>query len=198
MLAYVFWHWRRPEIDRAHYEDRLAKFHEALRRAAPEGFVASCAFRAGAAPWVSDDESYEDWYLTEGSYALDPLNDGAVSGDCQAPHEGAARAAAGGTAGLYRLRQGSASVRDAVWSHWFTKPRGMSYGELFERLEPMTSAPGTGLWGRQMTLGPTPEFCLLAASEPALNAAAEGLERPLVRVWPTMIEGLPQESMNLI
>jgi hypothetical protein len=72
----------------------------------------------------------------------------------------------------------------------------MSYDELFERLEPITKAPDAGLWGRQMTLGPTPEFCLLTPLKPALPPGISGLERPLERVWPTMIEGLPQESME--
>ena len=195
MLAYVFWHWRQPEVDRASYAGRLAAFHEALRRSAPEGFVASCAFRAGAAPWLPGDESYEDWYVSEGSYALDALNDGAVSGDCQIPHEAAARSAAGGIAGLYRLRQGKDAVRDAAWSWWFSKPAGMSYAQLHDRLEPFARMPGAGLWGRQMTLGPTPEFCLLAASKPELPPW-EGLERPLERIWPTTVQGLPQESMS--
>jgi hypothetical protein len=166
LLAYVFWHWRRPDVDRATYAGRVAAFHEALRRSAPEGFVASCAFRAGAVPWLEAEETYEDWYVNEGSYALDPLNDGAVAGDCQAPHDAAARSAAGGTAGLYRLRQGSPKVREATWSCWFAK------------------------------LGPTPEFCLLAAAKPVLPADWEGIERPLERIWPTTVEGLPQESMN--
>ena len=196
MLAYVFWHWRRPDVDRATYAGRVAAFHEALRRSAPEGFVASCAFRAGAVPWLEGEETYEDWYVNEGSYALDPLNDGAVAGDCQAPHDAAARSAAGGTAGLYRLRQGSPKVREATWSCWFAKPASLTYAQLYQRLEPLATAPGAGLWGRQMTLGPTPEFCLLAATKPVLPADWEGTERPLERIWPTTVEGLPQESMN--
>jgi hypothetical protein len=27
MLAYVFWHWRYPEIDHATYKNRLLAFH---------------------------------------------------------------------------------------------------------------------------------------------------------------------------
>ena len=197
MLAYVFWHWRRPDVDAATYERRVADFHEALRRSAPEGFVSSSAFRSGAAPWVGDAESYEDWYVTHASYALDPLNDGAISGECQVPHGLAARSAAGGTAGLYRLRLGSHELREAAWSLWFAKPAGMPYERLYELLEPHATSPGAGLWGRQMTLGPTTEFCLVAPARPSLPEEIAGLERPLERVWPTGVEGFPQESLTL-
>lgn len=197
MLAYVFWHWRRAEIDGPAYEDQLVKFHEALRRSAPEGFVASSVFRSGAAPWVPEEVSYEDWYVTHGSFALDPLNEGAVSGECQVPHDAAARSAAGGTAGLYRLRLGSPDLSEASWSVWFAKPAGMSYARLEALLEPQTASPGGGLWARQLTLGPTPEFCLVTSSKPLLPADLQGFDRPLERLWPTLVKGLPQESMNL-
>jgi len=197
MLAYVFWHWRRAEIDGPAYEDRLVKFHEALRRSAPEGFVASCAFRSGEAPWVPEQVSYEDWYVTHGSFALDPLNDGAVSGECQVPHDAAARSAAGGTAGLYRLRLGSADLREASWSVWFAKSTALPYDRLEALLEPLVAGSGGGLWGRQMTLGPTPEFCLITPAKPLLPEEFHGFDRPLVRLWPTLVKGLPQESMNL-
>jgi hypothetical protein len=35
----------------------------------------------------------------------------------------------------------------------------MSYEELLERVAPLLRR-GAALWQRQMTLGPTPEFCL--------------------------------------
>ena len=44
---------------------------------------------------------------------------------------------------------------------WFAKPAGMGYPALFDRLGPSLTV-GRGLWGRQMTLGPGPEFGLLA------------------------------------
>jgi hypothetical protein len=197
MLAYVFWHWRRPDVDASTYARRIADFHEALRRSAPEGFVASCAFRSAPAPWAGGEESYEDWYVTHASYALDALEGAAVSGDCQAPHEAAARSAAGGTAGLYKLRLGGHDLRVAEWSLWFANPAGMPYDRLDALLEPHALAPGSGLWGRQMTHGPTPEFCLVAPARPALPPEIAGLERPIERIWPTALEGFPQESLTL-
>ena len=39
---------------------------------------------------------------------------------------------------------------------------GTSYDEFFDRLRPLVGR-GMALWQRQMTLGPTPEFCLQSA-----------------------------------
>jgi hypothetical protein len=184
LLAYVFWHWRRPEVDRASYVERLIAFHEALGRASPSGFLASVLFRGGPAPWVTGGESFEDWYLTEGSAALDPLNDGSISGGCRLPHDQAARSAAGGTAGLYRLRLGSGDVAAARTARWLSKPSGTSYGEFQGRLGPWAERPGCSLWGRQMTLGPTPEFCLLSPDDPGLPGGLVALARSLEILWP--------------
>ena len=184
MLAYVFWHWRRPEVDPAAYAERLAAFHDMLARNAPQGFLGSAAFRSGAAPWVPGEESYEDWYLTDGSAALDPLNDAAISGARKAPHDAAAAAARGGIAGLYRLRLGSGEVAAARHARWISKPEGMSYEVFHAALEPLAARPNSGLWGRQMTLGPTPEFCWLSPGAADLPETLQGLARPLERVWP--------------
>jgi hypothetical protein len=46
----------------------------------------------------------------------------------------------------------------------FAKPAGVSYPELYTRLEPWTSRPAVSLWRRMMVLGPPPEFCLVTPS----------------------------------
>jgi hypothetical protein len=186
MLAYVFWHWRRPQISAAAYESLQCRFHEALAAAPPAGFLrSSCLAIAGAAWAAGGGEAYEDWYLVEGSAALDPLNAAAITASRQAPHDAAAGAAGGGTAGLYRLRLGELDgpPRSATW---FTKPEGMSYGELFGTLEPTVQAGASALWGRQMTLGPAPEFCLHTASEPSLPAPFLPTTLLCRPVWPPL------------
>jgi len=158
MLAYVFCHWKRDDVAAVDYEQWLRDFHGALRSTPPAAGFNSWSVALTGASWANNGEnSYEDWYLVRGSADLDPLNDAAVSAARQVPHDLAASAAAGGTAGLYRLRAGHASgvPRFALW---FGKPAGWSYGQLFERLRPLTD--GAALWGRQMTLGPAREFCL--------------------------------------
>jgi hypothetical protein len=160
MLAYVFWHWRRPKVTAAEYEAAQRRFHSALGTAPPPGFERSFSIALEGAPWAAGGgEAYEDWYLVDGSAALDPLNAAAISASRQAPHDAAAALAAGGTAGLYSLRLGAPKSAPETVT-WFAKPEGMTYPELFSALTPVVRAEGGALWGRQMTLGPTLEFCL--------------------------------------
>jgi len=183
MLAYVFWHWRRPQVSAATYESLQSEFHAALAAAPPSGFLRSACVAIAGAPWAADGgEAYEDWYLVDGSAALDPLNAAAVTASRQQSHDAAAAAAGGGTAGLYRLRLGTVdgSPRSASW---FAKPAGMSYGELFGALESMVRAERAGLWGRQMTLGPALEFCLHAPPEVSLPAPFEPTRISCRPVW---------------
>lgn len=162
MLAYVFWHWPRPEIERGQYLDHLAEFHRILAANKPPGFQRSVVFRIHGANWLNTgDDAFEEWYLVDDSAALDPLNDAAVSGACEEPHNRVAREAADGTGGLYRLRAGSAAdLAQAKFAAWLNKPAGVSYKDFYAGLESLTSQPGVALWGRQMTLGPTTEFCI--------------------------------------
>jgi hypothetical protein len=161
VLAFVFWHWPRAEVGRAEYEARLADFHDTLRRHPPEGFLHSAAFRGGSCSWGSETgPTYEDWYVTRGTDALDPLEHGAVHGACQPPHDAVAKLAAGGCAGLYLLRAGTLDLARVRHSLWVSKPEGVTYAELDAALAP---APGVSLWMRKMVLGPTPEFCLMSA-----------------------------------
>jgi hypothetical protein len=183
VLAYVFWHWRRPEVEPAAYARLLAAFHQALGAHPPPGFIGSVAFRGADVAWSPARETYEDWYLTDGSRALDPLNEGAVSGACRAPHDDAARAAQGGLAGLYRLRRGSGDLAGAGWSSWFSKPGRLPYAALDRALDPLAGRPGIGLWARQMALGPAPEFCLMAPAPVELPAGIPGFGRALERLW---------------
>lgn len=159
MLAYVFYHWKRGEVDPVRYEDHLRGFHRALNEAPSSGFTNSWCVAVTGAPWANNrGDSYEDWYLVGGSADLDPLNDAAISASRQAPHDKAASAAAGGTAGLYRLRIGTA-LSAPRFSTWFGKPGDWSYAQLYERLKTVTG-DNIALWVRQMTLGPALEFCL--------------------------------------
>jgi len=161
MLAYVFWHWPRPEIERGQYLDHLTAFHQTLAANKPPGFQGSVVFRILGANWLNTDgEAFEEWYLLDDSAAMDPLNDAAVSGVCEEPHNRVAREAADGIGGLYRLRAGAGDLAQAKFASWLSKPTGVTYKDFYAGLESLTSQPGVALWGRQMTLGPTTEFCL--------------------------------------
>lgn len=161
MLAYVFWHWRQEQIERGAYLDHLAEFHQTLAANKPEGFQRSVVFGIRGANWLNTTgEAFEEWYLLDDSAAMDRLNEAAVSGVCEEPHNRVAREAADGTGGLYRLRVGQEDLAQARFAVWLSKPAGVSYNDFYSGLQPITSQPGVALWGRQMTLGPTTEFCL--------------------------------------
>jgi hypothetical protein len=161
MLAYVFWHWSQPNIERSSYRDHLADFHRTLAANKPSGFRQSVVFSIRNANWLSTSgEAYEEWYLLDDSAAMDRLNEAAVSGACEEPHNRVAREAADGTGGLYRLRAGQEDLAQSRFAVWLSKPNGVSYTNFYAALQPLTSQPGIALWGRQMTLGPTTEFCI--------------------------------------
>jgi hypothetical protein len=182
VLAYVFYHWKRPDVSAADYERLLRDFHLALNHAPSTGFSKSYSIALSGAPWANGgSDSYEDWYLVNTSADLDPLNDAAISASRQVPHDQAALAAAGGTAGLYRLRAG-ATLSVPAYAHWFSKPEGWSYGQLYDRLRPL--ADHSALWGRQMTLGPAREFCLHTSERVSLPPGIEATVLELRRVFP--------------
>ena len=161
MLAYVFFHRPAPGIDRAPYEEALRRFHGALASAPSKGFVRSSTYRIG--------DGYSDWYLVESSAALDWLNAAAISGARTQPHDAAARMAIDGAGKLFSLAGGEV-VEGPGYEVRFAKPAGVSYAELYARLEPWTGVPGVSLWRRMMVLGPPPEFCRVTASAPDLPA----------------------------
>ena len=177
MLAYVFWHWPQGGVDRDKYVEHLIAFQETLAANKPEGFRESVVFRIHGASWLNTQgEAYEEWYLLDDSGAMDRLNDGAVSGACLEPHNQVAREAADGIGGLYRLRAGE--IGEAKFAIWLSKPAGMSYRDFYASLGPLTSR--ATLWGRQMTLGPTTEFCLHTSTPLDLP----GQRIPLELIWP--------------
>ena len=161
MLAYVFWHWPQPQIETGSYVDHLTAFHRTLAANKPDGFRESVVFRISNASWLNTGgEAYEEWYLLDDSAAMDRLNEAAVTGVCEEPHNRVAREAADGTGGLYRLRAGAEDLAQARYAVWLSKPSGVSYKDFYASMEPLTSQTGVALWGRQMTLGPTTEFCI--------------------------------------
>jgi hypothetical protein len=186
MLAYVFWHWPQAHIDRDSYINHLIDFHQTLAANKPTGFHHSVVFRIRGASWLNtNDEAYEEWYLLDGSAAMDPLNEAAVSGVCEEPHNRVAREAADGIGGLYRLRAGQEELSKARYVIWLSKPAGVSYKDFYTTLQPLTSQQGVALWGRQMTLGPTTEFCIHNKNPIELPPGYSGLQPQLTHIYST-------------
>jgi hypothetical protein len=151
MLAYVFWHWHGPQIEAGAYQHNLIAFHQALSAHKPRGFDSSMVLLAEQATWLGRDApTYEDWYFVENSAALDPLNEGTLSGPCQEAHNQLARWTEGGTGGIFRL-QAAGTYSPAVNFAWrFNKPAAMSYAALYELLRPATEETGVHLWVRAL------------------------------------------------
>ena len=183
LLAYVFWHWRQPSAERNAYEAAQQAFQRALTASPSPGFVRSFSHAIAGAPWANQgSEAYEDWYLVRGSDALDPLDEAAVTAARKGAHDAAASLAAGGTAGLYQLKLGAAPSAPRS-TQWFVKPAGMSYPQLFAAIEPALAPVGGSLWVRKMTLGPSPEFCVLAREPAALAPAFQMFAFDLRPIW---------------
>lgn len=164
MLAYVFWHWPQPGVDAQTYVDHLVSFHQILNANKPIGFNGSRVFGMRGVSWLdTNGDAYEDWYLLDDSAALDRINEAAVTGVCEKPHNLVAREAAGGTAGLYRVKFGDA-FGEPNYALWLSKPAGVSYPDFFSTLEPIINDARAALWQRQMTLGPTTEFLIHSAN----------------------------------
>jgi hypothetical protein len=172
LLAYVFWHVPRAGVAARTYESAHREFQDALRAANVPGLLDLGVFRLASIPWLGGRAGYEDWHLLEGSAALDVLDQAAVSEARQARHDHIASLAGDGTAGLYGLRMG-ARIGPAM-AYWLSKPPGMRYAAFETSLAPLI-ADGCCLWGRRMTLGPTPEFCLHAPAGRTLPYPATGI-----------------------
>lgn len=183
MLAYVFWHWADSAAVAEQYEELLRGFHRALAAHPPEGFRGSAALRVEGAGWLPQAHGYEDWYLIEDFAALGTLNEAAVSGARQAPHDQVAQLARGGTAGIYRLIAGRPEFKAARWATWISKPAGTSYTEFYDELRPWPERPETTLWQRQLTLGPTTEFCLQSREKVELPERITGAAVALTPLW---------------
>jgi hypothetical protein len=158
MLAYIFWHRPFSHIDSGAYEESIVRFQTDLVRQSPPGLRAAMSFRIEPVPWLNNHAGYEDWYLLEGSWAMDPLNSFAVAGRPQSSHDTAAAQMAEGQGGLYAHAGGDSSPGSHSSIFWLTRPRGVSWQAVLEPLR--ARYPQTNVWRRQMVLGPAKEFAI--------------------------------------
>lgn len=157
MLAYVFWHRPKADVNAVEYEAAQLAFHESLE-------IASACFRLDRLPF-SSDEGYEDWYLVGDWNGLGRLNEVAVDAVHRGVHDRAAAPVADGWGAVYSLERGPVEI--PVGTEWRDKPRGEPTTEFLDRLATAT------VWRRQLVLGPAPEFCL--AVPPSAGRESIGL-----------------------
>ena len=68
-------------------------------------------------------------------------------------------------------------------AQWFAKPAGLSYPQVFAAIEPALRPVAGSLWMRRMTLGPSPEFCVLAREPATLAPPFQMFAFQLRPVW---------------
>jgi len=173
LLAYVFFHHPAPQAGTIAYEAALRSFHASLTADAPPGFLGSGSYRIGG--------GYADWYMVADSAALDRLNEAALGIRARSSHDTIAHMSSDGAGKLFTLLSGEPRSQSGFETR-FSKPKGMAYGELYERLKSLTVRPDVSLWRRMLVLGPPPEFCLASRSELDLPAemSPETLPREVV------------------
>jgi hypothetical protein len=167
VLAYVFWHRPADGVAPGDYEDALRRFQRSLTARPPGGFIVSATLRVPGCAWLAGADAYEDWYVVEDFAALGVLNEAAIGRGHRSAHDDAARQAGPGTAAIFRLLEGSPTPADARVAVWIDKPRGVENPLLAPLLGDGMDAERAGLWQRQLALGPSPEYCLLAREVPA-------------------------------
>jgi hypothetical protein len=161
MRAYVYWHTAPESIAAADYERMLIRFGNALAEAKSPGFLGNASYAVGAAPWLGEP-GYEDWVWLEGSWALDPLNERAVSGPMEQAHNAIAQATRhGGHGALYYLVAGEHDIPGDSKVFWLSRPRGIDWREAMPGIVESAGAK-VSVWRRQMVLGPSTEFALIA------------------------------------
>ena len=133
------------------------RFQNDLAGSKPPGFIGATSFQIEAVPWLSDLPGYEDWYLLDGTWAMDPLNAFAISDHVQAPHDSVAAMMEQGHGGLYGHAGGESMPAPRSTIHWLTRPRGIQWQPAIEAVR--GSCPQAKAWRRQMVLGPAAEFC---------------------------------------
>ncbi len=161
MLAYVFFHRPAPQAGTIAYEAALRSFHASLISDPPPGFLGSGSYRIGG--------GYADWYMVADSAALDRLSDAAVGDRARSSHDMVAHMSSDGAGKLFTLLSGEPRSESGFETR-FSKPMGMTYAELYERLKSFTARPDVSLWRRMLVLGPPPEFCIASRSELDLPA----------------------------
>lgn len=180
MLAYVFWHRPYADADRKHYEDALLRFQAQLAQEKPPGFVAAAAFRIEPVPWLNEQDGYEDWYLVQGSWALDPLNAFAVAARMQAPHDAVAAQMDQGHGGLYASAGGETPPPTQSSIYWLTRPRGIDWRAALEPVR--AKCPLVNVWRRQMVFGLPGEFAVEAPGDTDIEVPSGWQARRVRRV----------------
>lgn len=168
MLAYVFWHAAPAASAVAEYEKTLLLFGDALATARIPGVLGNASYAIDETPWLAEP-GYEDWVWIEGSWALDSLNERAVSGAMEEPHGAIARMTKhAGFGALYYLVAGEHRIPADSKVFWLSRPRGVNWREVMPIIVKSANSE-IAVWRRQMVLGPATEFALVGPPDSTLD-----------------------------
>lgn len=184
-LLYIFWSYPRPGIDPAVYAGRSSTFREELENYMGGQLTAETAsFLSPPPPWLATaGQAFSDWWPLPNASVLDNLNEGSQVSEVKPSHDAVAALYGGGAGSLYDWKKGELYDPSFVnFTHWFAKPAGMSYSDLYELLEPALSAGKATLLRRRMVLGPSPEFCLASEALLELMEPIEPLTLQMTRL----------------
>jgi hypothetical protein len=160
VLAYVFWHAAPGSSATAEYERRLLHFGDTLAKERVPGLLGNASYAIGPTPWLGEP-GYEDWAWLEGSWALDGLNERAVSGEVHQPHDAIAQMTKhGGFGALYYPVAGQPDIAADSKALWLSRPRGINWRDVMPAI---VKSANSMVWvcRRQMVLGPSPEFAII-------------------------------------
>jgi len=116
--------------------------------------------------------AYEDWYRLDDWTSVGVLEEAAVARGHVSRHDALAGMAALSTGAIYRLSEGQPRLEQARVAVWVTRASGQAVPLLADLLADGACGERASLWRRSLGLGPAPEYCLLAAEEPAGAAPA--------------------------
>jgi hypothetical protein len=179
VIAYVFWHRPLPQVERARYEAAIVRFQDELARHPPPGFIGAHSFAIEAVPWLSNQPGYEDWYLIEASWAMDPLNAFAVAGPVAGPHDSAAAQMDEGHGGIYAHAAGGSITAARSSAYWLTRPRGIQWRPALEAVR--IRVPQANVWRRQMVLGSAGEFVVEVPNDTEIEVPPHWTARRIKR-----------------
>ncbi|MDX1740886.1 MAG: hypothetical protein R3178_06315 [Rhodothermales bacterium] len=182
MIAYVFWHTPRSSVEGSDYEQGLEAFHSVLAGRPPGGYCSSLSLRVGRLPWMGDATSFEDWYLVDDFAALGELNDRAAADHHAATHDHVADYSDWGTGSIFALESGTAGLVPPIM-YWLNRPEDMKTAAFLAEMRSWVEGEQAVLWRRQLSLGPSTEYCIhaprkLALPFPALEVVPQSV------IWP--------------